>query len=178
MLARKIVSIHPAIILIFWIALALASPLLVMASGGATAMLVVDVSTLVGAACWCGWMWAIRVAAIDETSAAAATPRRVWLHLVPLLALPLVFQLPDGAQEVGGFWGVAANLMAVLLLGSAAFCLWKTAEALERMVAQGQAPSKMKIFNTTVLLAMIYVAPFVVARRFAAHAKLADAVAA
>lgn len=177
MLARKIVALHPGLVLIFWIALALASPLLVKVSSRATAMLVVDVSTLIGGACWCGWMWAIRMAAIHETPG-DGEPRRVWLHWLPLLALPLVFLLPYNADEMGGFWSVATNLVGTLVFGSIVYCLWKTAEALERMVAPGEVPSKMKIFNTTVLLAMIYVAPFVVARRFAARAKLGEALPA
>lgn len=177
MLARKIVSIHPGIVLIFWISLALASPILVMIVGATSSMLVVDATSLVGGACWCGWMWAIRMAALQETPDDVA-PRRAWLHLLPLLALPLVFILPDRAQERGGLVAIAANLAGILILGSTVFCLWKTAEALEGMVAPREVPSKMKIFSTTVLLAMIYVAPFVVARRFAAAAKRDEAVAA
>lgn len=177
MLARKIVSIHPGIVLIFWITLALATPILMTIFGGMTSMLVVNALTLVGGACWCGWTWAIRMAALQETPD-DATPPRAWLHLLPLLVFPLVFILPDGAQEMGGLPAVAANLAAILIFGSSAFCLWKTAEALERMVARGEAPSKWKIFNTTVLVGMIYVAPFIVARRFSARAKLDEAVAA
>jgi hypothetical protein len=177
MLARKIVSIHPVIVLIFWITLALASPILVTIFGGTTSMLVVNALMLVGGACWCGWTWAIRMAALQEISD-GVTPRRAWLHLLPLLALPLVFFLPDGAQEMGGLPALAANLAAILIFGSTAFCLWKTAEALERMVALGETPTKRKIFNTAVLVGMIYVAPFVVARRFAAHAKLHETITA
>lgn len=177
MLARKIVSIHPAIVLSFWVALALASPILVMLVDGGGSMLVVNASMLVCGACWCGWTWAIRMAALDETPG-DATPRRAWLHLLPLLALPLAFILPEGGQEMGGLPALALNLVAILIFGSTVFCLWKTADALERMVAQGETPPKAKVFNTTVLLAMVYVAPFVVTRRFAARANLeAPAVA-
>jgi hypothetical protein len=140
-------------------------------------MLVVNVLTLAGGACWCGWTWAIRMAALQETPA-DVTPRRAWLHLLPILVFPLIFILPEGAQEMGGLPAIAANLVAILIFGSTAFCLWKTAEALERMVAQGEAPSKWKIFNTTVLVGMIYVAPFVVARRFKARSELDEPVAA
>ncbi|MEJ2814838.1 hypothetical protein [Caulobacter sp. CCG-8] len=177
MLARKIASIHPVIVLVFWIALALASPILVMTLGGSAGMFVVNASTLVVGACWCGWMWAIRTAALEEASG-NATPRRPWLYAVPLLAFLPFLILPEGALEAGGLLAVAANLAAILLLGSGVFLLWKTAEALERMVAPGLAPPKMKVFSTTVLLAMIYVAPFVVARRFAARARPAEAAAA
>jgi hypothetical protein len=177
MLARKIVSIHPGIVLIAWIGLALTPSILVTVLDASTVMLAMNVSTLIIGACWCGWMWAIRTAALEETPG-DATPRRPWLHAAPILAFLPFMLLPEGALDMGGLAGAAINLAAVLLFGSTVFCLWKTAEALERMVAAGEAPPKTKIFNTTVLLAMIYIAPFVVARRFAVRAKLEDAVAA
>jgi hypothetical protein len=176
MLARKIVSIHPAVVLVFWIALALASPILVTILDDTTSMLVVNLVSLAMGACWCGWLWAIRTAALDETSD-AETPRRPWLALLPLLAFLPFTALPPQAQT-GGLLAVVANVLGLFVVASCGFLLWKTAEALERMVGQGKTPPKMQIFSTTVLLAMVYVAPFVVARRFKARAKFDEPLAA
>lgn len=177
MLARKIVFIHPAIVLVFWIALALAFPILVMVFGGTAGMLIVNVASLVMGACWCGWLWAVRTASLDGTPD-APTPQRPWLVVLPVLSFLLLTVLPPRAQQMGGLLAVAANLLSLFFIGSYGFFLWKTAEALECMVEPGESPPRMKIFSTTVLLTMVYVAPFVVSRRFAARAMLDQPIAA
>jgi hypothetical protein len=172
-LARKIVSIHPVIVTIFWIVCGLVSPFFVLLGDRPGLM----AATLMLGAAWSGWMWAIYSSALQAADGGVASSRRGWFFLLPILAsLPLLV-LPEGEQETGGAPAFAANLIGFALVGSGGFCLWKTAEALERLVGPGSNPPKLKIFSTMVLLGMVYIAPFVVARRFAARTTAVEALA-
>lgn len=177
MLARKIISIHPAIVMIFWIACALISPFCALFWDTLASRRGSMAVSLVLGALWSGWMWAIHTAAGQATDGHVAPSRPPWFFLVPVLAILPILVLPEDAHEVGGVSALAANLVGLALVGSGGFCLWKTAEALERMVGPDSNPPKLKIFSTMVLLGMLYIAPFVVARRFATRLETIEAPA-
>ena len=176
MLARKIVSIHPAVILAVML-LCAAGPTVwswIVRPSVDDLLIVYRVATAPIVVLWSAWLWAINTAALEAMQEWSEPRQRRWFVVSPCLAVLPFLVLPNRAQDMGGVLALLANVFGPAFLVCCGFCLWKTAEALERMVAPEGKPSRLKIFSSTVLLGMFYIAPFVVARRFAAYDKAVE----